>query len=64
MKNKTYIRLFLLAVIMVSSLILFSYTRNTDPAPKKECCNEKCEQKTQSDFIIWESISRNLLSSR
>ena len=65
MKNKTHIRLFLLAIIVISSLILFAYSKNR-PSDSKECSenSEKCEKKTQTDFIIWESLYRNLLSSR
>jgi hypothetical protein len=60
MKNKTNIRFFLLAIILVSSLVFFSYSKHTK-ADNKECMNGKCEQKFQTDFIIWESFSRNFL---
>jgi hypothetical protein len=64
MKYRTYIRLFLVILVASISLILFSYAHsNNAGAPKKEDCGGKCEQKkTQTEFILWESLSRNLLS--
>jgi hypothetical protein len=63
MKYRIYIRFFLLALIASISLILFSYAHrsNVNSPGKVEC--GKCEQKkTQSEFILWESLSRSLLS--
>jgi hypothetical protein len=64
MKAKTYIRLLLFILIASISIILFSYSRkngsNSQGIPD---CSGKCEQKkTQTEFILWESLSRNLLS--
>jgi hypothetical protein len=64
MKYRTYIRLFLVILVASISLILFSYAHsNSTDIQKKEDCSGKCEQKkTQTEFILWESLSRNLLS--
>jgi len=68
MRSKTYIRLSLLVLVTAASLILFSYSRKkTEPDSERssECSGSKpCEKKAQSEFILWESISRNLLSAR
>ena len=68
MRSKTYIRLFFLVVVTAASLILFSYSQkkaSTGSEPSSECSGSKpCEKKAQSEFILWESISRNLLSAR
>ena len=68
MRSKTYIRLSLLVLVTVTSLILFSYSRkkvNTDTERSTECGGSKsCEKKAQSEFILWESLPRNLLSAR
>jgi hypothetical protein len=66
MNRTAYIRIFLLALIASISLILFSYSHKI-PATGLEntdCNGMKSEpKKAQSEFIIWESLSRNLLSA-
>jgi hypothetical protein len=67
MRSKTYIRLLLVLLVTAASLILFSYSqKKTDPATERstECGGKSCEKKTQSEFILWESLTRNLLSAR
>jgi hypothetical protein len=67
MKTKTYIRIFLVVLVASTSLILFSYSRkkvDTNVERSTECGGKDCEKKTQSDFILWESLTRNLLSAR
>ncbi len=68
MRSKTYLRLFLLILVTAASLILFSYSRKkteTDKTePSTECGGKSCEKKAQSEFILFESLSRNLLSAR
>ena len=64
MKSKTYIRLFFLVLVVSISFILFSYSRSNSSADKENSDCGKCQQKkTQTEFIIWESLSRNLLSA-
>jgi hypothetical protein len=66
MKSKNYIRLFILVLLVSASLALISYTRtNAHASDNKECTDgEKCcNKKVQTEFILWESISRNLFGS-
>ena len=68
MRTKTYIRLFLLILVTSTSLILFSYSRkkSTEPNVERstECGGKSCEKKAQSEFILWESLTRNLLTAK
>ena len=68
MRTKTYIRIFLLILVTSTSLILFSYSRKktTEPSTDNstECGGKSCEKKAQSEFILWESLTRNLLSAK
>lgn len=66
MRYKTYLRLFFLVLVASISFLLFSYSRknaeNSDKDKSEEC--GKCSQKkTQTEFILWESLSRNFLSA-
>lgn len=65
MRSRNYIRLSFLILATAASLILFSYSRKKADTPSErssEC--GKCEKKSQSEFILWESLTRNLLSAR
>jgi hypothetical protein len=66
MKSKTYFRLSLFILVTAISIALFAYSRKTAPAGQgNPDCGGKCEQqKTQTEFILWESLSRNLFSLR
>jgi cell division protein FtsL len=68
MRSKTYIRLFLLVLVTAASLVLFSYSRkkvSSENERSSECGgNKSCEKRAQSEFILWESLTRNLLSAR
>lgn len=64
MKRQTYIRSLFLIIVVSVSFILFAYTR-IRASHQEDCNNEsgKCPQKkTQSEYILWESLTRNLLS--
>jgi hypothetical protein len=65
MKPRTYIRLVLLILIVSISFIFFSYSHKiSSPDLKDHECNGKSDQKKiQTEFILWESLSRNLLSA-
>lgn len=64
MKSKTYIRLFFLILIVSISFLLFSYSHSISSARQENSDCGKCQQKkTQTEFIIWEALSRNLLSA-
>jgi hypothetical protein len=60
MKPGTYIRVFILAFLIMASLFLLAYARN-HPSAKNECPTSKnCEQmQNQTEFIIWDSFSHN-----
>lgn len=64
MKNRMYIRLFFLILVVSASLVLFSWSRTGQTARSgKDECAGKCEQKkSQTEFILWESLLNNLLS--
>ena len=63
MKASAFTKLFILLLVVFSALALISYSR-TNSAAKEECSGStKCSgKKVQSEFIIWESLSKNLLS--
>ena len=63
MKAKTYIRISLFILVAAISLLLFSYSRKNSNSQVMPDCSGKCEQKKpQAEFILWESLSRNLFS--
>ena len=68
MWKKTFIRLlFVMLVATVGMLVLAAANRKVVQA-NKECTasEEKCtskDDKGQSDFVIWESLSRTVLSA-
>jgi hypothetical protein len=66
MKAKKHIRIFILFLFVSASLLLIGYTRTKTPFPDNKDCidSEKCSQKkVHSEFILWESISRNLFGN-
>ena len=64
MRSKTFLRLFFLVLVASVSFLLFSYSHKspTDTEKSDDCgkCNKK---KAQTEFILWESLSRNFLSA-
>lgn len=63
MRSKKHLRLFFLVLAASISVLLFSYSRkDTESSNKGEECG-KCTKKTQTEFILWESLSRNFLSA-
>ena len=64
MRYKTYLRLFFLVLVASISVLLFSYSRkNVENSDKSEECGKCTQEKTQTEFILWESLSRNFLSA-
>ena len=66
MKAKTYIRILLIVLIVSIScvVVVFTRQRNIVNSGSPDCGNGKCDQqKTQTEFIFWESLSRNILSA-
>jgi hypothetical protein len=66
MKRNLTLRLFMGTMIIVIGMIVFSYShahasRQDDPAAGNE---GKCDSKCQSPFVLWESLTHNLLISR
>lgn len=63
MKRSIYFRLFIVAVVVSVSVLLFSYVRARS-ARADDPCNEsgKCSgSKARSEIILWESLTHNLL---
>jgi hypothetical protein len=67
MKRNLTIRLFTATLIIIASMVVFSYaharaSRQDDPATNGEgkCDGSKC----QSPFVLWESLTHNLLISK
>jgi hypothetical protein len=60
MKARTYIRYFILIVIAITSLIVFSYSRNMATS-KESCQDSEKSSPRQSEFVIWESLSHSLI---
>ena len=64
MRYKTYLRLFFLVLVASISFLLFSYSRKgAENSDKSEECGKCSQKKTQTEFILWESLSRNFLSA-
>jgi hypothetical protein len=64
MKSRTYLRLFLFILITAVSIAFFAWSHKTVTGSQgNPDCSGKCEHdKTQTEFILWESLSRNLFS--
>jgi hypothetical protein len=64
MKSSVYTKIFVLILVAFGALALISYSRSETSADKEECTgSSKCDaKKVQSDFLIWESFSKSLLS--
>ncbi|HXB07504.1 MAG TPA: hypothetical protein VNW04_10320 [Puia sp.] len=65
MTRNKYIRLFVLSLVVCISLVLFSYVRGrSSSTDDPNCEGSKCPNgKTKTEFILWESLTHNLLVS-
>ena len=67
MWKKTFIRLAFVMVIATMGLMVVAAANKRSMQAAKDCTNalEKCPAATdsQGDFIIWESLSRTVLSA-
>ena len=66
MARNKYIRLLVLFLVVSVSLVLFSYARthNTAAPDDTNCEGSKCPSgKTKAEYILWESLTHNLLVS-
>jgi hypothetical protein len=67
MKRNLTLRLFVGTMIVIAGMIIFSFSharasRQDDPGINSE---GKCEgSKSQSPFVLWESLTHNLLISK
>jgi hypothetical protein len=66
MWKKTFIRSTLILLVALAGIFVFATTHTTKkPAPRdclksdKDCCNKK----NQSEFLIWESLSRAIAAN-
>lgn len=69
MNSKTFIRLMILVVAMTGSIMLLSasYTKKNKDTNKQECPSgkESCDDtRTQGDIMLWESITRHLMTTK
>jgi hypothetical protein len=65
MSKKFALRLILLTSIAVCSIVLFAATAPAKKAMEEKptgCTNNGGDKKNKSEFIMWESVSRHLLS--
>ncbi len=65
MKKMTYLQVTLIAIILISSLILFSSTgksRKIDRKEPKELCCKKTEIKPINNEMMWESLFHQFFS--
>jgi hypothetical protein len=66
MKRSNYLRLFIVVVATSASLLLLSYVHTrTARTEDQNCENGKCPSagKARTEVILWESLTRNLLSA-
>lgn len=67
MKRNLFIRLFFAVLVTSLSLLLFSYAHSRTSASRSKDEERNCESgkcgsgKHQTEYILWESITRNLL---
>ena len=66
MWKKTFIRSFFIGMVVLAGLLVFATTHASKKPAEEDCIKsqkECCEKKTQSDFIIWESLSRTIMGN-
>ncbi|HEY8893541.1 MAG TPA: hypothetical protein VIM79_01960 [Niastella sp.] len=69
MWKKTFIRSTLVMLVALAGIFVFATTHTSKKADSheclkasdKDCCNSK--NKSQSDFLIWESLSRAIAAN-
>jgi hypothetical protein len=64
MKTSVYTKIFVALLVVFGALALISYSRSKYAATQEECSGpaKSCSKKVQSEFLTWESFSKNLLS--
>jgi hypothetical protein len=65
MWKKTFVRLFFLGLVVLAGLMVFGTTRSLKKTVIENCTSadkEDCDKRTQGDFLIWESLSRTIMT--
>jgi len=63
MWKKAFIRSTLIIIVALAGILVFT-SAHTAKKPASDDCNntqKDCCKKAQSDFIIWESLSRSIM---
>jgi hypothetical protein len=66
MWKKTYIRSTLIIMVALAGVFVFATTYTSKKPVSRECSQSDkdcCNNKSQSDFIIWESLSRAIAAN-
>jgi hypothetical protein len=65
MHAKTFIRLFIVIILLSAGIFMISRQQATASADSKECTGGvPCDQnRVQSDFLLWESFARNFFGN-
>jgi hypothetical protein len=66
MWKKTFIRSTLILLVALAGIFVFATTHTTKKPAGRDCLKsdkECCNNKNQSDFLIWESLSRAIAAN-
>jgi hypothetical protein len=66
MWKKTFIRSTLIVMVALAGIFVFATTHTSKKPVNRECSQSDkdcCDNKNQSDFIIWESLSRAIAAN-
>jgi uncharacterized protein YgiB involved in biofilm formation len=70
MWKKTFIRSTLILLVALAGIFVFATTHTSKkPVSRdclksvKDCCNSNSNKSSQSDFLIWESLSRAIAAN-
>jgi hypothetical protein len=66
MWKKTFIRSTLILLVALAGIFVFATTHTTKKPVSRDCLQSEkdcCNKKNQSDFLIWESLSRAIAAN-
>jgi len=66
MWKKTFIRSTLILLVALAGIFVFATTHTTKKPASRDCLKsdkECCNSKNQSEFLIWESLSRAIAAN-
>lgn len=66
MWKKTFIRSTLILIVALAGIFVFATTHSANKPENGECIKSKkecCNKKSQTDFLIWESMSRAIVAN-